>query len=168
MPLGRLRRNEPADFFRQARVLDVINAQAGVEIGEIDQVGLLFHIRRCAAGYWCCAGRSGRPCRRNLCTARPAAAPAVGNMEMSFGLVGSLMSTMADEIRAALCRPRRQLECRLRRFPPNARRQNRLARDRHARHAPECLCRTAGSKRELADQFRIRDVADIENHDPGL
>jgi len=39
------RRDEPAGFFRQPRVLDVENPQPGVEIGQVDQIGLLLHIR---------------------------------------------------------------------------------------------------------------------------
>src|ERR1700684_1208725 len=45
-PLGWLRWNEPADFPRQARILDVIYAQSCVEISEIDQIGLLLDIGR--------------------------------------------------------------------------------------------------------------------------
>src|SRR4029077_16801439 len=36
---------EPSGLLRQARVLDVIDPQAGVEVGEVDQVRLLFHVR---------------------------------------------------------------------------------------------------------------------------
>src|SRR6266511_5139245 len=40
--LARLRRDEPATFDGQQRVLDVVDAQPGIEIGQVDQIaGLL-------------------------------------------------------------------------------------------------------------------------------
>jgi hypothetical protein len=44
--LGGLRGDEPADFFRHARVRDIEDAQAGVEVGEVNQVALFLDIGR--------------------------------------------------------------------------------------------------------------------------
>ncbi len=75
-----LRRDEPADFFWHARVRDIEDAQAGVEVGEINQVALFFDIgqmvlevRIGTRGSYC-GGRSGRLCRRSWCRARRRAA----------------------------------------------------------------------------------------------
>jgi len=42
----RCRRHEPPDFFRRPLILDVENAQPGIEIGQINQVALLFDVRQ--------------------------------------------------------------------------------------------------------------------------
>src|ERR1035441_4073793 len=41
---GGLRRNKPAGFLWVPRVLDIEDSQPGVEISEIDQIGLFLHV----------------------------------------------------------------------------------------------------------------------------
>jgi hypothetical protein len=43
-PLAWLRRDEPAAFHGQQRVLDVIDPQPGIEIGEVDQIARLLDV----------------------------------------------------------------------------------------------------------------------------
>src|SRR5690242_9572792 len=44
--LGGRRRNEPGHFLGEARVLDVVDAQAGVKVGQVNQVALFFDVRQ--------------------------------------------------------------------------------------------------------------------------
>src|SRR5690349_4556426 len=44
--LGGRRRNEPGHFLGEARVLDVVDAQAGVKVGQVNQVALYFDVRQ--------------------------------------------------------------------------------------------------------------------------
>src|SRR5262249_40440426 len=44
--LARLRRDEPAAFHGQQRILDVVDAQPGIEISQVDQIAGLLDIRK--------------------------------------------------------------------------------------------------------------------------
>lgn len=92
---GRGRRNEPSDFSRQIRILDVVNAQSGIEVGEVDKIALLS-----TSGRWYSRlvlwGPKRPPLLQKSAYGAPCGGTGVGKIDTSRGLDGSLISTIAD------------------------------------------------------------------------